>query len=519
MDEKPDHDRLVAFSLGALIGLGTAVLALLVRFFRRASLSSQDGLSQTNKAHSTSIPDQGVFPVSLQDVEMPSLSVQAAALVPDLVPGKTLTSSGPRAAGTGVAAGGAVISDGPRWSTPTKYIMGVILFLGALVVLIIGRGVIPMVIFAALLALIINPFIKLINHRLRLKWPAAVALTYVLVLLVLLLIALLMIPNLLSALNFLFTLDYGQLASQAIQYITAFSASLQGNPALSSLLTPLLDSLIKALQNFGTPDQVLPTNTEITLLSLSQHLASRLGVLVNILGPVFTVAVSAVLTLLMALQMSLASNQISGWYPDLIPPAYKGEYSALFERTVNIWVSFLRGQITLMLIIGVAVWLGNLVLGVPFALLLGIIAGLLELIPNVGPTLAAIPAVLLALILGSTYLPIDNLLLALLVIGLYVLIQFLENQFIVPYLMGDAVNLPPLIILIGTIAGATAFGILGALLAAPVIATGNLIFRFVYRKILEPPPIPTSLEEKPSVWERVKGWASRISLPRRKTHP
>jgi hypothetical protein len=141
---------------------------------------------------------------------------------------------------------------------------------------------------------------------------------------------------------------------------------------------------------------------------------------------------------------------------------------------------------------------------------------LLELIPNIGPTLAAIPAVLLALFFGSTYLPIENLPFALLVVGFYVLIQFLENQFVVPYVMGDAVNLPPLIVLIGTIGGAMAFGILGALLATPVIATGNLLFQFIYRKILEPPPLPPELEEKPSMWETIKGWARRISLPGRK---
>jgi hypothetical protein len=98
---------------------------------------------------------------------------------------------------------------------------------------------------------------------------------------------------------------------------------------------------------------------------------------------------------------------------------------------------------------------------------------------------------------------------------LYVLIQFLENQFLVPYIMGDAVDLPPLIVLIGTLAGATAFGILGALLATPVIATGNLVFQFVYRKILEPPPAPPPPEEK-SIWDSVKGWAGRLPLPGRK---
>ena len=109
----------------------------------------------------------------------------------------------------------------------------------------------------------------------------------------------------------------------------------------------------------------------------------------------------------------------------------------------------------------------------------------MELIPNVGPTLAAIPAVMLALLFGSTHLAVSNLVFALIVVAFYVLVQLVENQFLVPNIMGDAVDLPPLVVLIGTLAGAGAFGIMGALLATPVIATGNLIFRYVYRKILE----------------------------------
>ena len=403
-----------------------------------------------------------------------------------------------------------------RWTTPTKYIMGVVLFLAILVALFIGRGVISMVLIAAILALFINPLIQRLHVRAHLKWGSAVALTYVLVILVLLLIPLLVFPNLLSALNYLFNLDYQQLASQLAGAIQQLSASLQANPTLAALVSPLLNSLATALQSFSVEQVGQPANVTVTLTDLTSQLASKLGALVNILGPVVSVLVSAIFTLLMAFQMSLAANQISGWYPDLIPPAYKGEYSALFERITGTWISFLRGQLTLMLIIGVVTWLGGSILGVPFALLMGLIAGLLELIPSVGPTLAAIPAVLLALILGSTYLPLDNLVFALIVVGFYVLVQLIENQFIVPHVMGEAVDLPPLIVLIGALAGATAFGILGALLATPVIATGNLVFQYIYRKILEPPPLPPGPDEKPSVWDKVKGWAGSIKLLGRK---
>ena len=74
-------------------------------------------------------------------------------------------------------------------------------------------------------------------------------------------------------------------------------------------------------------------------------------------------------------------------------------------------------------VIGIIVWLGNLVLGTPQALLLGILAGLLEVIPNLGPFLATIPAVLLALLFGSSYLPVENWAFALIIIIFYILVQ------------------------------------------------------------------------------------------------
>jgi predicted PurR-regulated permease PerM len=408
-------------------------------------------------------------------------------------------------------------SGSTRWTTPTKYIMSVVLFLAALGVLFIGRNVISMVLIAAILALFVNPLIERLHTRFHTKWSVAVSLTYVLVILVLLLIPLLVIPNLISALNYLLNLDYQAILSQVATAIESSANSARATPPLGTLVAPLLDTLSSSLQNFSIEELAGTAGVTVTLTGLTSQIVGRLGTLVNILSPVVTLAVTAIFTLLMAFQMSLASPHISGWYPDLIPPAYQDEYSGLLDKITNTWINFLRGQLTLMLIIGVVIWLGGSLLGVPFALLMGLIAGLLELIPSVGPTLAAIPAVLLALVLGSTYLPIENnLVFALIVVAFYVLVQLIENQFVVPHVMGEAVDLPPLIVLIGALAGATAFGILGALLATPVIATGNLVFQYIYRKILEPPPLPTEPESTPGVWQRVKGWAGRLSFPGRK---
>jgi predicted PurR-regulated permease PerM len=213
--------------------------------------------------------------------------------------------------------------------------------------------------------------------------------------------------------------------------------------------------------------------------------------------------------------MTLTADEMNSWYADLIPPGYGPELTGLISRIRRSWTGFLRGQIFLMFVIGTITWLGGSILGLPQALLLGVIAGLLELIPSVGPVLAAIPAVLMALLFGSTHFDINHLVFALIVVAFYALVQLLENQILVPRIMGDAVDLPPLVVLIGTIAGASAFGILGALLATPVVATGNLVFRYVYQKIIEAPPAPPPPEEKPGILESVRGFFSRLRKPRK----
>ncbi len=472
MEPESKPGRISAFSLGALAGVLLAAFSLLLRRMQSPRLAGIETDSPAEAPPSSPGAGNPALPAVARTPASPSAPVQGST----------------------------------RWTTPTKYIVGVVLFLGAMLVLYVGRGVIPIVITGALLALFINPFIQYLYRLLRGRWSLAVILTYLLVILVLVAVVLLVVPNLIEAVEFIFQINYQRLAGDLAQSVAATRRMIQSNPVVVATAGELLELLQVNLENFASDAELPATDADIDLTILIPRLT-------GIISPVISLLVSMLFTLLISLQMSLAANQYSGWYPDLIPEAYKAELSALGESITQTWVSFLRGQLTLMLIMGTATWLANAILGVPQALFLGVLAGVLELIPNVGPTLAAIPAVALAFLFGSTHFAIEPLPFALLVVGVYVGLQFIENQFLVPYVMGDAVNLPPLVVLIGALAGAMAFGILGALLATPVIATGNLIFRYTYRKILEPPPLETPPEEEPSVWERVKGWAGRIRLP------
>jgi predicted PurR-regulated permease PerM len=134
------------------------------------------------------------------------------------------------------------------------------------------------------------------------------------------------------------------------------------------------------------------------------------------------------------------------------------------------------------------------ILGIPGAPYLGIAAGLLEIVPNIGPVLAAIPAVIISLLHGSTYIQVSPLLMALLVIVFYFLVQQGENNLIVPKVIGKAVNLPALVVMTGLLVGAEVGGLLGVLLATPVIATLRDLVCYIHYKILGENPFPNHEE-------------------------
>jgi hypothetical protein len=102
---------------------------------------------------------------------------------------------------------------------------------------------------------------------------------------------------------------------------------------------------------------------------------------------------------------------------------------------------------------------------------------------------------------------------ALIVIAGYILLSALENQFLVPKILGDAVSLPPLVVILGVVIFGALFGILGIFLATPVISTGKEIYAYLYDKILEPPPVQVPPEDKPGLLDTLRGIVSRIRLP------
>ncbi len=143
----------------------------------------------------------------------------------------------------------------------------------------------------------------------------------------------------------------------------------------------------------------------------------------------------------------------------------------LLQRLGRVWLAYAKGQLLIALINGGLIGIVSAAIGLHFPLTLGAVGGILGLVPSIGPLLAAIPAVAVALWKGSTVIPVANGWFALITVGAYIALQQVVTLFIEPHLLGARLRLPPLIVFLGVIAGAALAGPLGALLAVPLIAS------------------------------------------------
>ena len=169
-------------------------------------------------------------------------------------------------------------------------------------------------------------------------------------------------------------------------------------------------------------------------------------------------------------------------------PGFQYDWTRLQAALDRIWAAFLRGQIVLGLVIAVVVTIGLSILGVRNALVLGLVSGLLEFLPIVGPVVAGAIAALVAFFQGSNWWGLDPLVFTLVVIAFFIVIQQLENNLLVPRILGNALSMHPVVILVAAVIGATLAGVLGILLSAPTMATLILLGRYVYRKVFDLPP-------------------------------
>lgn len=200
-------------------------------------------------------------------------------------------------------------------------------------------------------------------------------------------------------------------------------------------------------------------------------------------------------TLVLSVYLAADADKTLAWIERKVPSAYHPAYHAVRREIGNVWQAFFRGQLVLVAVIAVATTAGLLALGVEHALWLGLIAGALEVVPRVGPTLAVLPAVVISVTRPSAVFPdLPREWFVLIVILLYVVIQQAENNLLVPRVIGSRVRLPAAVVLIGALAGASLAGIVGVLLAPPVLGSLRVLGSWLLSKMSGDGEQPSNLD-------------------------
>jgi predicted PurR-regulated permease PerM len=268
--------------------------------------------------------------------------------------------------------------------------------------------------------------------------------------------------------------------------------SFNGNPILidGEPVIPL-DRIEQVIGEDGLDGMVSSGDFDFVGL-LGNFLGTLTGPAFSVLGGAINIAVNLSFIVLIIFYLMRDGDKFIGHMVNLTPPSYQGDMRRLLYELGRVWNAYLRGQLILSVVVGSTVYIAALLLGLPSAPILGLLAGLLEFIPNLGPFLALIPAALIALVSQSTTLPfLSGLSYALVVIIVWTGIQQLEAMYLVPRVMGGSLDLHPVVVLIAVLAGAGTGGALGVILAAPFTATARVFGQYLYGKLFDFDPFPT----------------------------
>lgn len=175
-------------------------------------------------------------------------------------------------------------------------------------------------------------------------------------------------------------------------------------------------------------------------------------------------------------------EKLREWLFKLAPKKLEPDLRRLHVEIKGLWRAYLRGQLLIMSILGILSGIGAAAIGLPGALLLGFLAGILALIPNLGPTTAAAIAAVVAWTQGSSYLTFSNLTVAVMVVAIFGLIQLVEGFWLTPRIMGRRMNLHPGLVLVAVVGTLFTLGAVMALIISPLLASFDLVFRYIRRK-------------------------------------
>ena len=302
------------------------------------------------------------------------------------------------------------------------------------------RGIVLDVLAAVVIASAIEPGVRALM-RWRLPRTLAVITVYLLLFVLFFVLFYFFFPSILE--------DFATFVATLPTYLDAFSRS------------GAFDTYANIL---GVPAPSLVSSNDImasirSALDVSSIFGDAFTTISTIFGGVF----SLILIIVFSFYFAVLETGVDDFLHIIAPKKYQSYILDLWRRAQHKIGLWMQGQLILALVMGVLVYLGLTILGVKHALVLAVIAAVFEIIPVFGPTLAAVPAVMIGFVDGGVTI-------GLLVVALYVIFQQFENHLIYPLVVTRVVGVPPILVILALIVGAQLAGFLGILLSVPIAA-------------------------------------------------
>lgn len=367
------------------------------------------------------------------------------------------------------------LPESPKWSATTKLIVGLTIVGLIAAMVFYFRQIIGPVLLAFILAFLLQPVAGRIHQWTKLSWRTVVGLIFILLLIIFL--------SLTAVAGYAII----QQAQSLIAFILRFANDLPGLIANISTQEFSIGPFKFGLAQFD-------------LVALAEQAINTIRPLIGQAGSLVSkVAASAAssmgwtfFTLLIAYFLLSETGQFRANLVNIEIPGYNQDVHRLGKELAKIWDAFLRGQLIISLLVIFSYDILLAILGARLTLVIAFLAGAARFVPYVGPLVTWSVTFIVTFLQPSNYFGLEPIYYALLVVAACLILDQVFDNIIVPKLMGQTLGVHPAGVLIAALVAARLLGIIGLVLAAPVLATINLVGRYILRKMFDLEPWPES---------------------------
>ncbi len=203
----------------------------------------------------------------------------------------------------------------------------------------------------------------------------------------------------------------------------------------------------------------------------------------------------ALVYLISTFYLLMEAGELKIWATNLIPAPYRAEIGSLGTQIDGVFSAYIRGQLILIAIMSVLLFIPLSILQVPYALVIAVASGTLEILPIIGPWSAAGIAIISTLFQAEMSFGLSHGSMAALIGVIYFTLRQIEDNFIIPNVMGPLVRLHPVVVIFAILAGGAIGGAFGLFIAIPMAAVVRILLSYLYRKLIDQPEPPNSPPE------------------------